>query len=164
MSCYTTYPHLGCFSEEARIRMAAEAVRTAFEEIVELENYGEDLNGLCGRAAVQFLLEAERLGIEGVVLVRGIGHGFCRLADGRIVDVTATQFHKLDGAPADGYGPVEIGRRHEKLPSWYCQMDAWPSFEAWISDETATFFGASMSWKKDREQVELAWKRLKGKI
>jgi hypothetical protein len=161
---YTTAPSLGCFSEETRIRLAAEAVRTAFEEIAELENYGEDLNGLCGRAAVQFLLEAGRLGIGGVVLVKGSGHGFCRLADGRIVDTTATQFYKLDGAPADGYGPVEIGRKHDRLPSWYVEERHWDSFDAWRADMNASFFGASMSWKKDREQVRLAWKRLKGKI
>lgn len=160
---YTTNPEAGNFSEETKIRMAAEVVRTAFEEIAEVEKYSSCLNGLCGRAAVQFMLEMERMDIKGVLLIKGSGHGFCCLSDGRIVDMTATQFSG-SGAPSDGYSPVEIGREHPVLPSWYQEQRCWPSFDAWKEDTSAGFFGARGSWKQDRKQVKKAWKRLMGKM
>lgn len=138
------------------IRDVAELVREAFERIALQENFSSDLQGLCGRAAVQVWLEADSRGIP-LDLVAGEGHAFCRTLDGQIVDVTATQFNYHDGHPPDGYGPVEIGRdHHDGLPWWYEEENCWSSVDEWLSESDDDLYRARQNLKSDRNVVLLA--------
>lgn len=135
--------------EEREIREIAEIVRAAFEQISPFPCLG----GSCGRAAFQFFLEADRRGLEGVRLVKGSGHGFCKLADGRIVDVTATQFNGLCDTPPDGYGSIVIGKLSEDPPGWHSEKCSWSSVEEFLAYEFP-FFGARQHRDEDRQVVE----------
>lgn len=146
------------------VRFVANRVRRAFEKIAKEDRHAADLGGLCGRAAVQICLEARSQGVDGVKLVHGLGgHAFSRLPDGRIVDVTATQF-KGSGAPVDGYAAVEIGREHDQLPSWYKEDGAWENVEDWLASTEDPkpvsnsnhrhLYGARRYWERDRKIVE----------
>jgi len=76
------------------VKSIARKIRKAFEEIEKKEgSYGDvpgDLGGYCGRASVQLYLACRRKGIK-VVMAEGEGHMF-NVYNGRIIDVTATQF------------------------------------------------------------------------
>lgn len=134
---------------EKAVTAAATRVRRAFEEI---RHPGDSLAGLCGRAAVQFRIEARRLGVEGVSIIHGEGHAFCRLVDGRIVDVTATQFNGCREAPPDGYSPVIIGALPVDPPHWHKGRDRWSSLVAWLCSGDS-LYGARYSLFEDRAKV-----------
>lgn len=74
-----------------KVKKIAKKIRAAFEEI-EKKEYGRpsDLGGYCGRASIQLYLACRREGIR-IGLHEGCGHMF-NTYDGRIIDVTATQF------------------------------------------------------------------------
>ena len=149
-----------------RVMMLATCVRTAFEQIADEEDdYDPDLQGLCGRAAVQFCLAAEQHGMEGVRLVHSYGHAFSTLPDGRIVDVTATQFnYGFVGTPPDGYAEVEIGRQHDELPRWYKEDVSWGSVSKWLeeaadepNENRRDLYGARKNWEDDYDLVTEIW-------
>jgi hypothetical protein len=131
--------------DEDLVRRLALRIRLAFETIAKDEVMPANLQGMCGRAAVQFQLEAERPGIE-TRLAYGEGHAFNKLADGRIVDTTATQFNGYPGAPADGYAQVEIGRIHDMTPFWYEEEDSWGSVKEWLENTDSYEY-----WKPGRQ-------------
>ena len=134
----------------------ADLVRRTFERIALAEGYSNDLQGLCGRAAVQVCLEAEQRGIP-LRLVAAEGHAFSMTEDGEIVDVTATQFNYHDGIPSDGYGPIEIGRdHHDGLPWWYEEEESWADVREWLAEGTHNdLYYARSCWQKDRQKVIL---------
>jgi len=75
-----------------KITSIARRIRKAFEEIESKEGeYNDgDLGGYCGRASVQLYLACKRQGIK-IQIAEGVGHIF-NVYNGRIVDITATQF------------------------------------------------------------------------
>lgn len=81
--------------------------------------------------------------------MEGHGHGFCKLADGRIVDVTATQFSSMSSASADGYAPVVIAELPENPPYWHTEFRSWGSVKEFLKFE-GSFFGARYHDAQDR--------------
>lgn len=136
------------------VRVIAERVRRAFEKIASYTGHSEDLGGLCGRAAVQFCLEAERAGISAK-LVHGNGHAYSMLSDKQIVDVTATQF--TIPSSGDSYAPVEIGHISDKRFSsakWWTSAESWDSVGEWLEKSEERLYGARRDWENDRKIME----------
>jgi len=138
----------------------AELVRGVFEAIAEVEVcWPGNLQGLCGRAAVQFCMEAEERGVPAY-LVLGADHAYSFVEGVGIVDVTATQFNGFAGV-MDGYGKVEVRRAEvQDHEWWYFEEFRWDSVGDWLdnwhlsdSEHSEDLFGArGMMWK-DRDRV-----------
>lgn len=102
-----------------KVKLIAEKLRMAFEEISEKENYGEasafnfDLGGYCGRAAIQLYLICKKAGIK-IKISEGIGHAFNEYG-GYIIDITATQFGKYPKVYIKKYKSRNIPEFYQKV-------------------------------------------------
>jgi len=137
------------------VRSLGEKIRRAFEQIAKQEDYSDNLQGLCGRAAVQFCLEAEKVGIKAR-LVHGDGHAYSMLPGNRIVDLTATQFGRTHGAPPDGYEAVEIGQLDSGryIERYYAPVEVWESVADWLENSKEQLYTARSKWRDDRRVVK----------
>jgi hypothetical protein len=138
----------------------AELIRGVFEKIAKEENRSNNLQGFCGRAAVQFCLEAEERGISAD-LVLGAGHAYSFVEGIGIVDVTATQFNGFAGTEKVGYGRIEI-KNSDALDHewWYFEEFRWPSVQDWLEnwqlsddEDSEDLFDARSKMWNDRERV-----------
>lgn len=75
-----------------KIMEVAYVIRRVFEEIEKEEYKPYNLGGYCSRASEQLHAACERLGLKGVELWCGYGHAY-NVYDGKIIDITATQFN-----------------------------------------------------------------------
>ena len=133
-----------------RIHEIAKRVRRAFEVIATRDGKPRNLQGLCGRAAVQLFLECKREGIHiRIANARGY-HAFCVYA-GHIIDVTATQFHKL-GVP----WPKVLIKPISKVPySYHDILAKYRSVFSAVKDTSYVkgLYYAGQCYKKDRKVV-----------
>ena len=121
-----------------KVKSIARKVRRAFEEIEKEENYNEaddfgfDLGGYCGRAAIQLFIACKKEGIE-INIEEGIGHAYNKF-NNYIIDITATQFGK--------YPRVYIKKYKGRKPEHYqkVRMHTTKSLadEFWISPHIIT--------------------------
>ena len=134
-----------------RVKLLAEKVRKAMEEIGKKQNYPPDLGGLCGTASLHLHLAAERLGIKGIDICTGPGHVYCMYRH-YVVDLTATQFGAKD--PVFIVDLLEIPKvMKDKSPGYWKQYGRYHSLQDLNERSTGWKPGSCLS-EKDLEIVK----------